>query len=267
MECLKQVVEDYPESIAEQETAFRTMTRRSRGDLLQVEEDARREPAGYGTGGDGNRRLAVDRTTGYIRMTTHLSRHFRKIRMEKGLRLGARRPDARATGTSPRAQRRVDTFETTGNIKEQLFKKLAAVLEIDQATVNGLLQKDLEDWTRWANEPIKPYLVVRLIPAFYTQGELPDEVRSVEDAERYASGFAKERRLQVCLVLSRRVSVYYAEDGTFRYASEAVPGGGPNEPCMRIGGRPCRARILDHGIALSAGRVVQATSAERGRVK
>ena len=59
------------------------------------------------------------------------------------------------------------------------------------------------------------------MPAFYSQAELPDEISSVEEAERYASEFAKEHRLRVCLVLSRRISVYFAEDGSFRYASEA----------------------------------------------
>ena len=66
--------------------------------------------------------------------------------------------------------------------------------------------------------------------------ELPDEVRSVEEAERYASEFARERQMRVCLVLSRRVSVWFDEQGSFQFATEAVPGGEPNEPYMKIGG-------------------------------
>ena len=125
-----------------------------------------------------------------------------------------------------------------------------AVLEIDQATVNGLLQEDLEDWLKWANEPVKPYLVVRLMAAIYSQTELPDEIRSAEEAERYASEFAKEHRLRVCLVLSRRVSVYFDDDGSFQYASEAVPGGEPNQPYTKIGGGRCLMSPTERGIAL-----------------
>ena len=182
-------------------------------------------------------------------MTTHLAEHFARRRREKGLKLGQ---VARTLGyrNVAKGSRRVQAFEQTGEIDSRLFTKLAAVLEVDQATVNRLLQQDLEDWTKWANEPIKPYFVVRLMPAFYSQGDLPDEVKSVEEAERYASEFAKERRLRVCLVLSRRVSVYFAADGSFQYASEAVPGGGPNVPCMVVGGRKCLTRLMDRGIAL-----------------
>ena len=116
--------------------------------------------------------------------------------------------------------------------------------------MNGLLQEDLEDWLRWANEPIRPYLVVRLMAAIYSQADLPDEVRSVEEAERYASEFAKGHRLRVCLVLSRRVSVYFADDGSFRYASEAVPGGEPNQPYTVVGGRRCLMNSTERGIVL-----------------
>jgi hypothetical protein len=182
-------------------------------------------------------------------MTTHLATYFAHRRREKGLRLGQ---VAKLLGYDNIAKgaRRVQTFEQTGDIRAELFTKLAAVLEIDQATVNRLLQEDLADWTKWATEPIRPYLVVRLLAAFYSQAELPDEINSVEEAEQYASDFAKEHRLRVCLVLSRRISVYFADDGSFQYASEAVPGGGPNEPYMVVGGRKCLSRLLDRGIAL-----------------
>ncbi len=186
-------------------------------------------------------------------MTTHLARYFQKTRLQKGLKLSevAVRLGYKNAGRSLcHGCNRLHKFETTGDIDSQLFQKLMAALDVDQATVNGLLQEDLDDWLEWANEPVKPCLVVRLMPAIYSQAGLPDDVQSPEAAERYASEFAKEHRRQVCLVLSRRLSVYFAEDGSFQYASEAVPGGGPNQPCMKIGSRKCQTRFLDHGIAL-----------------
>jgi hypothetical protein len=186
-------------------------------------------------------------------MTTHLARYFHERRLQKGLKLSAvaLRVGYRRTDRSlSHGCNRLHRFETTGDVDVRLFKKLMAVLEIDQATVNGLLQEDLEVWLKWANEPIRPYLVVRLMPAIYSQGELPDEIRSAEEAQRYASEFAKEHRLRVCLVLSRRVSVYFADDGSFQYASEAVPGGEPNQPYTKIGGRRCLMSPTEHGIAL-----------------
>jgi len=182
-------------------------------------------------------------------MTTHLSRYFKKRRLEMKLRLGELAKTLGYRNISKGA-RRVDAFETTGNIKEQLFKKLTAVLEIDEKTVNGLLQQDLSDWLKWANEPIRPYIVVRLMAAIYSQAELPAEVQSAEEAERYASDFAKGHKLRVCLVLSRKVSVYFADDGSFQYASEAVPGGEPNQPYTVVGGRRCLMDPTERGIAL-----------------
>ena len=186
-------------------------------------------------------------------MTTHLAEHFRTRRTEMGLKLGQ---VALLVGYQHSARslshgcNRLLKFKQTGVINDQLFWRLMAVLEIDQATVNERLQEDLADWLKWANEPIRPYIVMRLMPAVYSHAELPDELQSVEDAERYASDFAKERRLRVCLVLSRRVSVYFSDDGSFQYASEAVPGGEPNQPYTLLGGRRCLMQFTDHGIAL-----------------
>jgi hypothetical protein len=185
-------------------------------------------------------------------VTTHVAEHFQKKRMEKGLKLSqvALRMGYKSAGRSRcHGCNKLQKFEMTGNIHSQLFQKLMAVLDIDQATVNQLAQRDLEDWLKWANEPITPYLVVRLMAAVYSRAELPDEVKSVEEAERYASAVAKQRRLPVCLVLSRRLSAYFAEDGSFDCASESLPDGGPNQPYTKIGGRRCLTQFMDHGIA------------------
>ena len=39
LECLRQVVDDYPDSVADQEAAFRDLTRRIEGDVLPAEEE------------------------------------------------------------------------------------------------------------------------------------------------------------------------------------------------------------------------------------
>ena len=94
-------------------------------------------------------------------MTTHVAAYFRKRRLSLGLKLSevALRMGCPATDRSlSHGCNRLYRFEQTGEISAELFQKLTAALEIDQTTVNGLLKKDLEDWTKWANEPVRPYL-------------------------------------------------------------------------------------------------------------
>lgn len=185
-------------------------------------------------------------------MTTHVARYFQKKRIEMGLKLSevALLMGYQRTARSlSHGCNRLHKFETTGDIDIRQFTKLMAVLEIDQATVNARLQEDLADWLAWANEPIRPYLVVRLLAAIYSHAELPDEVQSAEEAERYASEFAKAHKHRVCLVLSRRLSVYFDDDGTFEYVSEAVPGGEPNQPYTVVGNRRCLMNPTERGIA------------------
>ncbi len=67
---------------------------------------------------------------------------------------------------------------------------------------------------------------------------LPDGIESVEDA----SEFARERGKEVCLVLSRRTSVYFRADGSKGLVAEALPGDEPNHPYMVVGGRRCLFR-------------------------
>ena len=49
MECLRQAVEDYPDSIAEQETAFRALTRRSRATFFRLKRSLGKVSGQVGT--------------------------------------------------------------------------------------------------------------------------------------------------------------------------------------------------------------------------
>ena len=130
---------------------------------------------------------------------------------------------------------------------------MADVLGIDRATVEALVEEDrrrfFEEWNEWANQPIQPHLVVRLMAAMYSPIDLPDEIQSVEEAEAFAADFSKTNRLKSCLVLSRRVSVWFREDGSVSSVTEAVPGQ-PNSPYMRIGNRECVVKSVEHGLAV-----------------
>jgi hypothetical protein len=57
----------------------------------------------------------------------------------------------------------------------------------------------------------------------------------MDEAERWAAAVAAEKKRKCCLVWSRRISVWFAEDGTVYSRTEAVPGE-PNVPWMKVGG-------------------------------
>ena len=181
--------------------------------------------------------------------TNHVSRYFKQRREEKGL---TRAQLAQLVGyrNISKGCRRLAEFEETGAVHPDLFGKLTAALAIDEATVKHLLEGDYRSWNKWANQPIRPYLVIHLIAAVYNTIGLPEHICSVAEAERFASITAKRYRMRCCLVLSRRISVWYATDGSIEKTTEAVPGE-PNTPIMRIkGSKPFLLKTLDHGIAI-----------------
>jgi transcriptional regulator with XRE-family HTH domain len=132
-------------------------------------------------------------------------------------------------------------FERDGIVKEDLLIKIAEALGIDWATVEQLTDQDrrqhIEEWNRWANEPVPMRVVIRWMPAVYSERLLPEEITSAEAADEFACDLALQLRRQNCLVLNRRQSVWLNADGTVARRTEATPFGGPNEPWMQVKGR------------------------------
>jgi hypothetical protein len=172
-------------------------------------------------------------------MSTHLSRHFEQARLSRNLKPSEL---ARLAGCVNilKNGNRIRQFELTGIISPELFDKLATALEIDAATVEKLVEEDRREsfdrWLEWVNKPIQPYLVERLIAAVYRKVPVPSEITTMDEAEAWAAAVALERRRKCCLVWSRRISVWFAEDGTVYSRTEAVPGE-PNAPCMKVDGK------------------------------
>ena len=79
-------------------------------------------------------------------------------------------------------------------------------------------------------------MVFSIMAAIYVRKALPDEITTTEEAEAWACEFARQNRRRVCLVVSRRLSVWIDESGQVQSRTKAKPGQ-TNEPYMEIAGR------------------------------
>jgi transcriptional regulator with XRE-family HTH domain len=179
-------------------------------------------------------------------MSTHLSRFFRQRREARKLSFGE---VARQLGYKNVAKgaNKIIKFERDGNIRPDLFRRLAQVLEVSEEDIRRCLQADREEWERWADEPIEPHLVARIIPAVYSTKRIPVELQSSREAmEKFASAFAKERKWRTWLVLSKRTRVWFDEKGERTGVTEDSFSGSFG-PFMRLGGKKFVLGLLNGG--------------------
>ena len=64
--------------------------------------------------------------------------------------------------------------------------------------------------------------------------DIAEGVETAEAMEEYAIEFARQHHMKVWLVVSRRLTIFFDEDGVKRGVSEAAPGV-PNSPYMCLG--------------------------------
>jgi transcriptional regulator with XRE-family HTH domain len=169
-------------------------------------------------------------------MSTHLSRFFRQRREARKLAFGDL---ARRLGyvNVTKGANKVIKFERDGQIRPDLFRKLTAVLEISTDDIRRCIEADKAEWERWADEPIEPHLVARIMPAVYSTKSIPPELqRSQEAMEEFASEFARERKWRVWLVLTKKTRVWFDEKGQRTGVTEDSFSESYG-PFMRLGGK------------------------------
>lgn len=166
---------------------------------------------------------------------SHLGDFFRARRVEKGLTTGQLACIAGYRNLS-RGSNRIQTFEASGKIHPDLLGKLASALEVGPEEVRRLADEDDRGWLAWADEPIRPYLVLRWMACVYQRVEWPDDALAPEAAEARAARLARERKRMVCLVLSRWLSLGFDSTGREYQWLETTPDV-PCEPYVVIGGR------------------------------
>jgi hypothetical protein len=170
---------------------------------------------------------------------TNLGSFIKAERLKHGLTLGQ---VARLVGyrNINKGARRIACLEQTGVARAALLANVAEALKLDWPTVERLAEEDRQErlraWERWVSEPVPMYMVVRLMAAVYTKHTLPCGIETPVEAEAWACSFARQHRFRVCLVVSRRLSVWIDAEGQVEARSEARPGE-PNVPFMQVKGR------------------------------
>lgn len=179
-------------------------------------------------------------------MTTHLSRFFRQRREARKLSFGDL---ARQLGYKNVAKgaNKVIKFERDGSIRPEIFHKLAAVLEISVDDIRRCIEADKAEWEAWADEPIEPHLVARIMCAVYSTKRIPPELQASRDAmEQFAAEFARERKWRVWLVLSKRTRVWFDETGARTGVTEDTFEDSFG-PFMQLGGKKFVLNLLNGG--------------------
>lgn len=152
----------------------------------------------------------------------HLAKYFRQRRLEMGLSVAEVVRRLGYTNVS-KGIRRIEAFEEAGYVDSTLLTRLAAVLEIDKKTLNRLAYKDYRDWFAIVNPPVAPCLFRRVL---FGGGvvHLPRQLKSNEAREQFAADFARRCDMDVCLMLSPRVKIWFTHDGSLLEIIEEVPG-------------------------------------------
>jgi transcriptional regulator with XRE-family HTH domain len=168
-------------------------------------------------------------------IVSHLSSLFSRRRAEQGLTTVE---IARLLGyrNVTKGCNRIQKFEAGGTIAPDLLAGLSDILGISPDEIRQSLGEDYREWLTWANEPVRPYVVVRYMACVYSRVELPEDALAPEAAKVFASDLARERKMMVCLVMSRRLSIGFDSTGKEYQRLESTPEM-PCEPYAVIGGK------------------------------
>ncbi len=167
-------------------------------------------------------------------MNKHLRNLIYRHRALKGLNFGQL---AELSGYKNRSKWaiKICNFEREGVGDDEMVGRVIQALEIDHEEVQEAIQKDYAIWEKWADEPVEMQMLLRYSGVIILIHDMPQEITSQEEAIEYAQNYAKENGLRVCLVLSRRESVWIAADGHM-HISQTTPGV-PNIPFASVGGK------------------------------
>ena len=158
-------------------------------------------------------------------MTTNLSRFIKEERIKQGLNYAEVSKKIGYKNIN-KGMRRVIDLEREGVVNPEVLDRIVDALELDQVYVDQLIQEDKElqkrEFEEWVNTPIKWHLIIRWMPAVYGEREIPGYIKTEQEAIDYAKSFAREKKLMLWLVLSRKVNYHIDAGGNIKSMYEVT---------------------------------------------
>lgn len=142
---------------------------------------------------------------------TILSEYFRFVRERDHVSLSTLATILGYSNLSKGANK-ITRFEQTGEIDPHLLLPLATALGISTDVLRELKARDRQSRERWADEPVEPHLVIRLMPSICGRKDLPKGI-SRDRAERVASVTARRSKMKVALIWNQRTTITFDEKG------------------------------------------------------
>ena len=142
-------------------------------------------------------------------MSNHLGEFVQSRRETQGL---TRYEVARRLGYKnlTKGSRRLTDLEEGRQVHKDFLVRLMSLFEIEPLVVQELIERDRQDfivaWNKWADEPIPISVTIRLIPGFFGGTNLPEAVKTEEQAIAFGVETATRMKKKVFVVISRRKS-------------------------------------------------------------
>jgi len=158
--------------------------------------------------------------------TNRLGVFVRQTRVARGLSTGklAALMGYRNLG---KGARRVNSLEAGEEILPGVLSGAIKVLELDPAIVRNLIEQDRQDyiagWNEWADEPIRPYVITKLMPGVYSRKTVPEGMVDLEEVVEWMTGIATARFCRTWLVWTRRVTYWFDAGVVWSQVSENTP--------------------------------------------
>jgi transcriptional regulator with XRE-family HTH domain len=192
-------------------------------------------------------------------MNNHLGEYIKHRREQLGFRRSA---VAKLLGYENlnKGSRRVHSIEEGRWVSRDFLMRLIGILQIEPQVIEDLIARDrqeyVEQWNRWADEPVPMHAAVRYIPGFFAGIDLPGDVTTPEQALAWAVETARQKQKKVILVISRRVSWTVHENGVADGPFNATPDSNAM-PWMALGKSPFLPSLSPGGSMKTDGRSPQ----------
>ncbi len=119
-------------------------------------------------------------------------------------------------------------------------QELAPVLEAEEAFREAREAGRRQEWEEWADQPITPFLVTKVIPGIYLSRAAPPGVLTLDEAEAWVKGIMTEdgfrNPFSRRLVYSRRLDVWFDRAGNATARTPSTPDE-PSHPHVRLGNK------------------------------